>query len=255
MTHEIQVESKLKSMAPSAGASEGTGARQREDFLAVLSHELRTPLHAVLGWVQLLEREVASDVRKHAIAAIKRNASAMCRIVDDLSDQSRINSGKLHLSLRCTDLGSVITDAVNAIRVTADRRGVHIETAVPPTLPLVQADPGRMLQVLSNLLSNAVKFTPSHGRVQIRAEVVVPWLRVVVSDTGYGIDPKLLPHLFVKFQQGENVQARAQGLGLGLPLVKDLVERHGGRVLAESEGLGRGAKFTVLLPIIERHRA
>jgi signal transduction histidine kinase len=249
VTHEIQVESGVKSVMTHGAAVEGIAPRRRDEFLAVLSHELRTPLQSVMGWVQLLEKDVACDVRERAVDAIKRSTSAMCRIVDDLSDQSRIRTGKLRLSLTVTDMRVLIDEAVTAIRPTAQRRGVHMDAFIPPQLPSIPGDPGRLRQVLSNLLSNAVKFTPPEGSVRVHAQVSGESLRIVVSDTGVGIDEKLLPHLFVRFQQGEEAQARAQGLGLGLSLVKELVERHGGEVMAESAGLGKGSTFTVVLPL------
>jgi signal transduction histidine kinase len=233
-----------------ASARERRPAEHRgEEFLALLSHELRTPLHALLGWVRLLQRDVAMEVRNRAIVSIDRNARAMCQIVDDIADQSRISSGKLRLSLDVVDVQTLVRDAADAIRPSALERDVQVEMRAPSALPVIRADRGRLRQVLANLLTNAVKFTPAGGRVELEAHAVAEGVRLVVSDTGCGIAPELLPHIFVRFHQGKDALARAQGLGLGLPLVKELVERHGGRVNAESEGVGRGARFIITLPL------
>lgn len=235
-------------LGPSAGGRIGDG--QRDDFLAVLSHELRTPLQSLMGWLQILERDAAAEVRERAIASIGRNVRAMRQIVDDIADQSRIRSGKLQLLLGPVDVGAVVRNVVEASLPGAAERRVCLELRLPEALPVIPADAGRLRQVLANLLSNALKFTPADGRVVVEAEVAADTVRISVTDTGCGIDRNLLPHVFGRFYQGQNASARTQGLGLGLALVKELVERHGGSVGAHSEGLGRGARFTVVLPTV-----
>ncbi len=224
-------------------------SQQSDEFLAVVSHELRTPLQALMGWLQILERDAVSDaVRERAIASIGRNARAMCEIIDDIGDQSRIRSGKLRLTLGPVDVRALVRNAVEAMRAAAEQRHVDLEAHTPHILPVIQADAGRLRQVLTNLLSNALKFTPAGGRVRVEAEGSADAVRIAVSDTGCGIHPELLPRLFGRFYQGQDGPARAHGLGLGLALVKELVERHGGTVRAQSDGPGRGAQFTVTLP-------
>ena len=222
----------------------------KEHFLALLSHELRTPLQAVMGWVQLLEGECTTEIRLRAIKAIGRNTRAMARIVDDLSDQARIASGKLTLAIGTVDSGGLLRDAINVIRPAAVARGIKLVDSVAPTLPSIEGDRGRLLQVFLNLLSNAVKFTPPGGTVAIEATATECELRVVVTDTGRGIEPSLLPMLFDRFRQAREVDAGGTGLGLGLSLVQELVERHRGQVRAHSDGKDCGATFVVTLPVL-----
>jgi signal transduction histidine kinase len=223
--------------------------RPGEDFLAVLSHELRTPLQSLMGWLQILERDAPSELRERAIASIGRNARAMRQIVDDIADQSRIRSGKLRLTLGPVDVRTIARNVVEGMRPTAEERRVCVELRTTEPLPAIHADAGRLRQVLANLLSNALKFTPADGRILVEAAVAAGGIQISVSDTGCGIERNLLPHVFGRFYQGQNALARTQGLGLGLALVKELVERHGGTVSAQSDGPGRGARFTVMLPM------
>jgi signal transduction histidine kinase len=224
--------------------------RAKDEFLAVLSHELRTPLTPILSWSSvLLEGQLDARVTRRALEAIERNARLQVRIIDDLLDVSRAITGKLRLDVRPIALESVLEAAIDSVRPAAEAKGIALEVALGPEIDLVRGDPERLQQVLWNLLSNAIKFTPRGGRVEVRLAQVAGYARLTVSDDGAGIDPALLPHLFERFWQADTSTTRAHGgLGLGLAVVRHLVELHGGSVRAESEGEGRGATFTVTLP-------
>jgi signal transduction histidine kinase/ActR/RegA family two-component response regulator len=227
-------------------------SRLKDEFLATLSHELRTPLTSILGWANLLHNGALNEeARAQALETIVRNAQTQKRLIDDLLDVSRIISGKLRLDVRQTGLGPVIEDAIEVVRPAADARRINITYQGDPAVGPIPADPGRILQVVWNLLFNAVKFTPEGGRVDVRLERAGSRARVVVSDTGQGIRPEFLPHVFDRFRQADGATTRVYGgLGLGLAIVRHLVEAHGGTVKAESEGEGRGATFSVTLPIL-----
>ena len=226
--------------------------RLKDEFLAVLSHELRTPLNAILGWARMLRAGMlkGEDVGR-ALETIERNAQAQAQLIEDLLDVSRIVSGKLRLEMRTVDIADVVSEAIDTVKPTADARGVVLTSAVWPAGP-VSGDAQRLQQVVWNLLSNSIKFTPRGGTVSVRIEHAGPGVRIVVSDTGQGIDPEFLPHVFDRFRQGTSTagKARRTGLGLGLAIVRHLVEAHGGTVHAASEGPGRGATFTVDLPVM-----
>jgi signal transduction histidine kinase len=224
--------------------------RMKDEFLATLSHELRTPLNAILGWSRLLQAGVLpEDKRAHALLTIDRNARAQVALIEDILDVSRIATGKLRLDVAPVEPAQVIEAALDTVRHAADARGVRIEVVLDPDVRGLRGDATRLQQIFWNLLSNAVKFTPKGGRVRVRLEPAGSSVRVVVADTGRGIEPGFLPHLFETFRQEDGSTTRQHGgLGLGLSIVKHLVEMHGGTVHAESEGLGRGATFTVLLP-------
>jgi PAS domain S-box-containing protein len=226
--------------------------RAKDEFLATLSHELRTPLHAMLGWTGMLRRgtmDVAE--RNRAIEVIERNTRLQAQMIEDLLDVSRIVTGKLRLDVRPVELPPVIEAALDAVRVAAAAKAIRIEIALDPDLGPVSGDPDRLQQVVWNLLSNAIKFTPREGRVSVRLDAVAGHARIRVSDTGAGISPAFLPHLFERFRQADSTATRTHtGLGIGLALVRHLVELHGGRVRAESEGEGHGATFTVELPLL-----
>ncbi len=224
--------------------------RAKDDFLTTLSHELRTPLNAVYGWAAMLQKGQLDAATLHkAIDAIMRNANAQVQLIDDLLDVSRIATGKLRLGLQPVNLQAVVDAAVEAIRPAAMAKGVHLDLSLDATAPPVSGDANRLQQVVWNLLSNAVKFTPSGGRVEVSLRRVDSHLQVAVSDTGAGIAPDFLPHVFERFRQADSSSTRTHGgLGLGLTLVKQLVELHGGTVMAESPGPGRGATFTITLP-------
>ena len=224
--------------------------RLKDEFLATLSHELRTPLNAVLGWAQLLETgQLGSDRQRRAVAVIKNNACAQKRLIDDILDVSRIVNGKMVLNLSNVDIHRVIDRALDALRPAAEAKRIAITTDVPAALETC-GDDDRLQQIVWNLLSNAIKFTPKDGRVTVRVENLGSDLRIVVSDNGCGIAPVFLPHVFDRFSQADSTLTRAHGgLGLGMAIVRHLVELHGGTVHAESAGENQGATFTVTLPI------
>jgi signal transduction histidine kinase len=225
--------------------------RAKDEFLAVLSHELRTPLNAVYGWARVLQSGPLHDASLVARAtdAIVRNSDVQVQLIDDLLDLSRITSGKMRLEVRTVELAKVVEGALEAVRPAADAKGIRVETVLDPGAGLVTGDPSRLQQVVWNLLMNAIKFTPKGGRVDLHLRPAGPQAEIVVSDTGQGIAPALLPHVFERLWQADSSTTRKHGgLGLGLALVKHLVELHGGEVVAQSEGEGRGATFTVRLP-------
>jgi len=225
--------------------------RMKDEFLATLSHELRTPLSAILGWTHLLQHPRAGAVdRAKAVATIDRNARAQAKLIEDLLDVSRIASGYFELDLRDVSLGTVFEATVQALQPTADAKGVVLRrTDASPAIEL-RADPGRLQQIVWNLLSNAIKFTPRGGQITLHAEVVGRDAWLSVADNGTGISPDFLPHVFERFRQAESSEARSfGGLGLGLAIVRQLVELHGGSVSARSDGLDRGATFIVRLPL------
>jgi PAS domain S-box-containing protein len=225
--------------------------RSKDEFLAVVSHELRSPLNAILGYAALL-RYGGMDVREIEKAAevIERSGKAQAHLIDDLLDTARIISGKLRLAVGPVDLVSVIEESVQTIHPAAEAKGVSLQANLPPEIGQITGDPVRLQQVVWNLLSNAVKFTPQGGRVEAQLERVDPHIRITVSDTGKGISPDFMPYVFDRFHQSDASSARRHGgLGLGLALVKYLVELHGGTIEATSAGEGQGAAFRVTLPV------
>jgi signal transduction histidine kinase/ActR/RegA family two-component response regulator len=231
--------------------------RLKDEFVATMSHELRTPLNAIVGWSSILRRDHRPESIKQGVEVIERNAKLQARMVEDLLDMSRILSGKLAMELQRTDLSVVIEAAMAAVRPAADAKSVRLHASVAST-GVVNGDPGRLQQVLWNLLTNAIKFTPPSGLVTILARETrhagVPSVEISVSDTGQGIEPKFLPFVFDRFRQADaSTTRRHGGLGLGLSIVRSLVEMHEGSVDATSEGEGRGATFIVRLPLAESH--
>jgi PAS domain S-box-containing protein len=225
--------------------------RLKDEFLAMLSHELRTPLTAILGWAHMLRTgQFDQSNVAGAYETIERNARAQAQLIDDLLDVSRIITGKLRLDMRAVNPNSFIDSAVEAVRPGAESKGVRIQKILDTGVTSVAGDPVRLQQVVWNLLSNAVKFTPRGGLVQLRLSRVNSHVEVAVSDTGQGISSEFLPHVFDRFRQADQRITRQHGgLGLGLSIVRHLVELHGGGVRAESEGEGRGSTFTVTLPV------
>ena len=225
--------------------------RLKDEFLATLSHELRTPLNAILGWTKLLRANAVPPAGlDRALEKVERNAQVQSRLVEDLLEISRIASGKLRLDIRPLDLVALTTTAIESIRPTAEARGVLIERQFDESSLPTAGDPDRLQQVIWNLLSNAVKFTPPDGRVRIHLRRSAEVDEVIVTDTGIGIDPAFLPNVFDTFRQADASSTRTHGgLGLGLSIVRRLVELHGGDVRAESAGQGTGSTFTVRLPI------
>ncbi|HWW76558.1 MAG TPA: response regulator [Pyrinomonadaceae bacterium] len=226
--------------------------RMKDIFLATLSHELRTPLTPVLGWVNLLRAggaAVDSKMLVQGLDAIERNARLQARLVDDLLDISRIVSGKLRIEWEPVNLSAVVELAAETVRAEAASREIEMKVETPERPVVVQGAPVRLQQIVWNLLSNAVKFTPRGGRVRARVWSEGPEARVEVTDTGVGISPEFLPHVFDRFRQADGSTTRQYGgLGLGLAIVRALSELHGGRVVAESEGADRGSRFTLTLP-------
>ncbi|HEU4596871.1 MAG TPA: ATP-binding protein [Pyrinomonadaceae bacterium] len=227
--------------------------RLKDEFLATLSHELRTPLTAILGWANMLRSGRLDEESFHtAIEIIERNARTQQQIVDDILDVSRVITGKLRFDPQPTDLRAVVEDSVDAVRPAAAAKSITLLTDFDPRVRAVTGDPSRLQQVVWNLLSNAVKFTPRGGEVRVALKHDEGHVRLAVADTGLGIRPDFLPFVFDRFRQGDQSTTRAfGGLGLGLAIVRHLVELHGGTVLAESEGEGRGSTFTVELPQVE----
>ncbi len=231
--------------------------RLKDEFLATVSHELRTPLTAILGWAHMLRTgQFAGGDPAKALETIERNARSQAQLIDDLLDVSRIITGKLRIDVRPVDPNSFIESAIEAVRPAAEAKGVRVQRIMDTGVVSVTGDPARLQQVVWNLLSNAIKFTPKGGRVQIRMERVNSHVEITVSDTGIGIAPEFLPHVFDRFRQADQRTTRQQGgMGLGLAIVRHLVELHGGTVRAESPGEGQGATFTVLLPVAPVYQA
>jgi CheY-like chemotaxis protein len=216
----------------------------------MVSHELRTPLSAILGWAQMLHRpDLDPESYAEGLETIDRNAKLQARIIEDLLDVSRIIAGNVRLDARPVELGPVIEAAMDLLRPAADDKDIRIQATLDPQAGPVSGDPSRLQQIVWNILSNAVKFTPRAGRVQVRLERVNSHAEITVSDTGIGIEPEFLPFVFDRFRQADSGLTRSHtGLGLGLAIVRNLVELHGGAVRAESPGKNRGATFTVKLP-------
>jgi hypothetical protein len=225
--------------------------RAKDEFLMTLSHELRTPLTSILGWARLLPTMRPEDQGfADAVGSINRSAQLQARLIDDVLDVSRIVSGKLRLTVEDVDIEHVLAAAVETVKPSADAKMIEIETEIGPQLGSIVADATRLQQVVWNLLTNAVKFTPRSGRILLRARRTSSHLQIAVTDSGAGIDPGFLPHVFEPFRQAENPSTRVYGgLGLGLSIVRYLVEAHGGTVAAESAGRDQGATFTVTLPL------
>jgi PAS domain S-box-containing protein len=248
---ETEREYLLQSERTARGEAERS-SRMKDEFLATLGHELRTPLNAILGWSQVLRR--VDDINAElgdGLKVIERNARAQAQIIEDLLDMSSIISGKVRLDMRKVDLAPIIDASVNAVRPAAETKGIELKVALDPSSCAVRGDPNRLQQVFWNLLTNAVKFTPKAGRVSVTLARVKSHLAVTVADSGEGIDPAFLPYIFERFRQADaSASRRHGGLGLGLSIVKQLVELHGGSINASSKGNGAGSTFTVELPVL-----
>jgi PAS domain S-box-containing protein len=225
--------------------------RLKDEFLANLSHELRTPLNALLGYTRMIRSGViAAEGLTRAVETIERNAISLSQIVEDILDVSRIISGKIRLNVQPVDLSTVVRSALEAMMPAADAKGITIDVALDPGAAQISGDPARLQQVAGNLITNAVKFTPRGGTVRVRLERVDSHIEIVVSDTGIGIRPDFLPHIFERFRQAEAGTNRERGgLGLGLNIARQLVELHGGTIEATSAGEGQGTTFRVTLPL------
>ena len=247
--YNMSAELLLREQAAREQAEEAS--RMKDEFLATVSHELRTPLNAILGWAGILRRSsVDTDTMAQAVETIERNARAQTQLIEDLLDISRIITGRMRLDVQPVEVPVVIQASVDAIRPAADAKEIRLQVVLDPKACPVSGDPGRLQQVVWNLLSNAVKFTPKGGRVQVRLERINSHIEITVSDTGKGISSEFLPYVFDRFRQADSSFNRVHGgLGLGLAIVRQLVELHGGTVEAQSSGEGFGASFTVKLPI------
>jgi PAS domain S-box-containing protein len=242
-----QAEGALRSAYEQAEAA----TRAKDEFLAVVSHELRNPLSSILGYARLLRAgAMNAEQAKQTIDIIERSGQMQLQLIEDLLDTSRIISGKLELEVRSVDLVSMILSSLEVVRPSAQAKGIKLISDLNPLASRITGDPDRLRQVVWNLLSNAIKFTPEYGRVEITLKRADPHIVIVVRDTGKGIEPEFLPHIFDRFRQADmSSMRRSGGLGLGLSLAKRLVELHGGIIEAKSAGVGHGATFTVRLPM------
>jgi two-component system CheB/CheR fusion protein len=229
-----------------------TANRQKDIFLAMVSHELRNPLHSMIGWIKLLRYgKLEESIAKQAMEAIERSIRAQTRLVNDLVDFSRISNGKLQLELREVEVAPIIENSLNDIQLSAEAKQIQLIRQINPNLGRIKADQQRLEQVMLNLLLNAVKFTPCGGEVKVKAERTVSEVEVKVTDSGRGIDSSFLPFVFDPFSQDNRLDHEKQiGLGLGLSIARQIIEQHGGAMVAESPGLGQGATFCVKFPAI-----
>jgi PAS domain S-box-containing protein len=252
ITERKQAEAEREQLAleQSARAAAEAANRSKDEFLAMVSHELRSPLNAILGYTRILRSgPVDQDAINNVTAIVERNAKAQLQIIEDLLDSARIITGKLRIERALVDLAPVLEAALDTVRSAAEAKGVTLVADFGALPEQVLGDSTRLQQVVWNLLTNAVKFTPEGGRVELRMEGALDNVQIMVSDTGKGIEPEFLPFVFDSFRQADSSSVRRfGGLGLGLSLVKNLVELHGGTITASSEGEGRGATFTVMLP-------
>jgi PAS domain S-box-containing protein len=254
--HADQERAALLRRERAARAEAQSATRAKDEFLAVLSHELRTPLHAILGWAEIL-RGPGADPRRmeKGLETITRNAKLQTQMIEDLLDISRIVAGKDRISNERVDLANVVAAAVESAKVAVRARSLRLDATIEPIERAVLGDPDRLQQIVSNLLANAVKFTSAGGDIHVWLQQRGSEAWLVVEDTGRGIAPELLPHIFERFRQGGSSTVRSHGgLGLGLAIVRHFVELHGGAVSAESDGEGRGARFTVRLPLSDDER-
>jgi signal transduction histidine kinase len=230
--------------------------RAKDEFLATISHELRTPLNAIVGWASMLGRgAIPKEMHPHAITVISRNAAAQARLVEDLLDMSRVVGGHVRLHIADTDPAAIFLAAAEGFRPAAAEGGLNLDVEIASGLGTIAADAGRLQQIVTNLLSNAIKFTPRGGTVALRAERGAEALIISVKDTGIGMDPEFVPFVFERFRQADSSTTRSHsGAGLGLAIARHLVHLHGGSIEAASEGLGRGATFTVRMPLHARIR-
>jgi len=253
-----QSEANARQLAESESAARAEAertSRMKDDFLATLSHELRTPLNAIVGWAQILRNgSITAEDLEEGLSTIDRNARAQTQIIEDLLDMSRIISGKIRLDVQRVDLAAIVQSAVDTLRPAADAKGIRVQTVFDPTTMPINGDPNRLQQVFWNLLSNAIKFTPKAGRVQVVLQRVNAHIEIGVSDTGEGIKPEFLPFVFDRFRQADATTTRRHGgLGLGLSIVKQLVDLHGGTVHVKSPGVGQGSTFNVQFPLMALH--
>jgi PAS domain S-box-containing protein len=249
----LQERAQLLELEQNARAKAETANRMKDEFMAVLSHELRTPLNAILGWAQLLQSRRFDQAQiDYALVTIERNAKLQVQLIEDLLDVSRILQGKLSLKITNINLELVILAALESIRLAAEAKSIQVTSILVPNLRKILGDPIRLQQMVWNLLSNAVKFTPKGGNVEVSLEQSNGYAEIQVKDTGKGISPEFLPYVFDYFRQADSSSTRKfGGLGLGLAIVRNIVETHGGSVEAQSNGEDQGSTFTVRLPLVE----
>ena len=249
---QIEERSRLLSSEKLARNEAERANRLKDEFLATISHELRNPLNAIMGWAHMMRLGKLSEANtERAVETIYRNAKSQSQLVADLLDVSRIISGKLRLDVRTVDLLSIVNAAIDSIRPAADAKGIRLQTMLDPAGGPISGDADRLQQIVWNLLTNAVKFTPKGGRIQVKVQRINSHVEIVVSDSGVGISKEFLPYVFDRFRQADASTTRIHGgLGLGLSIVRQLVDLHGGSVSVQSEGEGSGASFTITLPFV-----
>lgn len=239
-----------------ARAEAETANRMKDQFLATVSHELRTPLNAIIGWSHLLKSgNLDHTTSERALETIDRNAKSQAQLIEDILDVSRMITGKLRLNRELVDISSVINAAIDSVQLAIDSKGIRLNVTLDPSARHTMGDSSRLQQVVWNLLANAIKFTPSGGNIEVKVKRAVSNLQICVSDSGQGISPSFLPHIFEHFRQADGTTTRLHGgLGLGLAIVRQLVELHGGSIQAESRGEGLGCTFTIELPLAPTQR-
>lgn len=249
---QIEERSRLLSSEKLARNEAERANRLKDEFLATISHELRNPLNAIMGWAHMMRLGKLNTANtERAVETIYRNAKSQSQLVADLLDVSRIISGKLRLDVRTVDLISIANAALDSIRPAADAKGIRLQTLLDPAAGPISGDADRLQQIVWNLLTNAVKFTPQGGRIQVKVQRVDSHVEIVVTDSGVGISKEFLPYVFDRFRQADASTTRKHGgLGLGLSIVRQLVDLHGGSVNVHSEGEGKGASFTITLPFV-----
>ena len=249
---QLEDRSRLLSNEKQARSDAERANRLKDEFLATISHELRNPLNAIMGWAHMMRLGKLTPANvERAVETIYRNAKSQSQLVSDLLDVSRIISGKLRLDVRTVDLIHIVSAAIDSIRPAADAKGIRLQPILDTTAGPILGDADRLQQIVWNLLTNAVKFTPRGGRIQVQLQRVNSHVEIVVADSGSGISKEFLPHVFDRFRQGDASTTRLHGgLGLGLSIVRQLVDLHGGSVSVQSEGEGKGATFTISLPFI-----
>jgi PAS domain S-box-containing protein len=249
---QIEERSRLLSSEKLARNEAERANRLKDEFLATISHELRNPLNAIMGWAHMMRLGKLTPANaERAVETIYRNAKSQAQLVADLLDVSRIISGKLRLDVRPVDLLNIVNAAIDSIRPAVDAKGIRLQTMLDPAAGPISGDADRLQQIVWNLLTNAVKFTPKGGRIQVKVQRIDSHVEVVVSDSGIGIKKEFLPYVFDRFRQADATTTRVHGgLGLGLSIVHQLVDLHGGSVSVQSEGEGKGATFTISLPFV-----
>ena len=249
---QIEARSKLLASEKLARSEAERANRLKDEFLATISHELRNPLNAIMGWAHMMRLGKLTPANaERAVETIYRNAKSQAQLVADLLDVSRIISGKLRLDVRMIDLLSIVNAAIDSIRPAADAKSIRLQTMLDPEAGPISGDADRLQQIVWNLLTNAVKFTPKGGKIQVKVQRIDSQAEIVVSDSGVGISKEFLPYVFDRFRQADASTTRIHGgLGLGLSIVHQLVDLHGGSVTVHSDGEGKGATFTITLPFV-----